>query len=1471
MRACGLGVLWGLLVVALAKRGSAAAADNITAHSANLTKVWTDDLKWVNEVYFRCMELPASMGLLRVVWDVDRPGFPCSPPAEGVTCSPIFSKGPSVLDMDLEWWWKIRKLELTDAGLICEPPTASLSFDTKIELSTLILRRNQIGKIAMSYIFLQAISVETLQHLDMADTGHATDTHTSFNAKICEFRLLRHLDLREMKLNSSLPGCISRLDRLRHVNLRGNRLDGCRPGMAALTALTFLDLSSSPISASDDVNRTATNCLMLPSLSSVMLDNTKVRGNLSALCRSNATLTRLVARRTPLGTIPSCLTSLRVLAISNSRLAAVSSLATLRGLTELDISGIGSLDITGFAALEMWQTLLHLNFSNSCAQSSEIPLSTVLPAGPHSLFPLQTLDASHNGLTGDLARVTVLRSLKNLHLSHNEIMGGLEHLEHLTTLRRLDLANNRIRGPFPIFGGDLAPEQLPLRNVNLEGNNMSGTLPLEKFFWRLPALRALRMRGNSAMKAKLPRTNLSSPGIVEIDLRGLTRHSFTTLELQDRASLSHLQWLRTSKSRIALIDNKDGGAIYGCYNLEFRSSGAPLRLLPGDTNYEHCVCLGGTGTAPMCKSCPRHAVCSLAQGTVPKCYRGHFYNVSGNSCDECISGMHCLSDGLDLRNIQTSPGYFFTGAGAVDRSKPSAYRLCPLGRVACVGGNVSDDQCGPSYAGALCNYCNKSARFFLGPGGRCRKCSVPPLETVHHYIIWGAVALAFCIFGFSFGTYTFLADTYFYERDVWWRFRQQHSNVLFAFFTSPTTITIFGGLSILGTLPTTLPGLAWPQPVHEALGLLGVAFDFDIIATENIACRYAGVNDWPAHPVNRLVILAAVPVILFVSLLIVYAGTVLFLWRAWVLHVLYYEENMDNCCMIRQRVFPENLPQLVRRRIICFFAFVLVFLYPALANNGLRGIFGCIYLPGDQAVNTYFHFHCIGQPRNEFYIALGSSLVILFLHCCLIPSAALIWLCANRKKISRPFRKLAVDVHDDLVTADGLIYSLRFLYGHFRGRTCKIFGFFLELILRQACMALIMFWRERFYGLLVGAAVLLSHLGFVALLRPYEHARYEVYLATVAVDLGGSVCLVSLALYQFDKITSDSVELIIMVCVRGLVALAVLLHLYYEAVVVRGFCPFIGRCQTRRSGPRSALASASSRLGTAEKRLRFAEPFDEIIDMAGSPPGSPGGIARPGTSSAEGSASPIMTPSTAPTTPSLRRERDIDYKLKAWYYRYSFVERWRQGFIKLHSKIPSRVDLSKDPDLVRNTQRLDLRSKQLRELGIFDPAKAFRQRNLKPQYDDRHVLVPDRPVTSGFKAKALPHALHAANNFALSMSKPADEVTYDFVLEDVNDDEFERHERESSTAGRDASSRHRYKYYEKNEGIPGTPGHGAGREMTTTTKKKQKKTDTSAARAPKRRVGLRRRQPTDAEKRVHHHIRKIHLHRKHGVPLEDDD
>jgi hypothetical protein len=104
------------------------------------------------------------------------------------------------------------------------------------------------------------------------------------------------------------------------------------------------------------------------------------------------------------------------------------------------------------------------------------------------------------------------------------------------------------------------------------------------------------------------------------------------------------------------------------------------------------------------------------------------------------------------------------------------------------------------------------------------------------------------------------------------------------------------------------------------------------------------------------------------------------MWRLWVIHIQYYDENITRCCSIREREFPENIVVLIRRRLVTFYSFIMCFYYQSFFTNGLRGsVIPCIYVAGNKdfvvdplagfpAINKYYRFTCTGKgPSVEYF------------------------------------------------------------------------------------------------------------------------------------------------------------------------------------------------------------------------------------------------------------------------------------------------------------------------------------------------------------------------------------------------------------------------------------------------------------------------------------------------------------------------
>ena len=178
--------------------------------------------------------------------------------------------------------------------------------------------------------------------------------------------------------------------------------------------------------------------------------------------------------------------------------------------------------------------------------------------------------------------------------------------------------------------------------------------------------------------------------------------------------------------------------------------------------------------------------------------------------------------------------------------------------------------------------------------------------------------------GVLFALYVLFTDTYHYNRLGEWKGREKYGNFFFSYFTNPTTLHFVAHLSTVATLATTYGAkVEFPQETNNILGYLSLIFDGNIIGLDAVACRFSGNNNWPMEPHFRVVFLSMFPIIVGFVLLLIYLSSVIVMWRLWVLHVEYYDENITKCCRLREREFPENIVVLIKRRLVTFYTFLM--------------------------------------------------------------------------------------------------------------------------------------------------------------------------------------------------------------------------------------------------------------------------------------------------------------------------------------------------------------------------------------------------------------------------------------------------------------------------------------------------------------------------------------------------------------------
>ncbi|MBQ8008764.1 MAG: leucine-rich repeat domain-containing protein [Bacteroidaceae bacterium] len=177
------------------------------------------------------------------------------------------------------------------------------------------------------------------------------------------------------------------------------------------------------------------------------------------------------------GTLPECIGDLKdltVLDLSNNSLSGTipESIGNLTNLTTLDLSSNNFSSYKPSAAPQLAST----ESTSSLAPT----LATAFPTTIGNLTKLMTLDLSGNKLSGEIpSSVGNLKQLQVLVLSDNDITGGLPTFIAVLPLVVLDLSNNEFTGDFVKWFFEELPVIPTLKELKLEGNNLTGEVTEE--------------------------------------------------------------------------------------------------------------------------------------------------------------------------------------------------------------------------------------------------------------------------------------------------------------------------------------------------------------------------------------------------------------------------------------------------------------------------------------------------------------------------------------------------------------------------------------------------------------------------------------------------------------------------------------------------------------------------------------------------------------------------------------------------------------------------------------------------------------------------------------------------------------------------------------------------------------------------------------------------------------------------------
>lgn len=177
------------------------------------------------------------------------------------------------------------------------------------------------------------------------------------------------------------------------------------------------------------------------------------------------------------GTLPESIGDLKdltVLDLSNNSLSGTipESIGNLTNLTTLDLSSNNFSSYKPSAAPQLAST----ESTSSLAPT----LATAFPTTIGNLTKLMMLDLSGNKLSGEIpSSVGNLKQLQVLVLSDNDITGGLPTFIAVLPLVVLDLSNNEFTGDFVKWFFEELPVIPTLKELKLEGNNLTGEVTEE--------------------------------------------------------------------------------------------------------------------------------------------------------------------------------------------------------------------------------------------------------------------------------------------------------------------------------------------------------------------------------------------------------------------------------------------------------------------------------------------------------------------------------------------------------------------------------------------------------------------------------------------------------------------------------------------------------------------------------------------------------------------------------------------------------------------------------------------------------------------------------------------------------------------------------------------------------------------------------------------------------------------------------
>lgn len=308
------------------------------------------------------------------------------------------------------------------------------------------------------------------------------------------------INLRDNRLQGTLPWQLGNLRRMRTLELSGNSLSGAIP--VELGSLS--DLGHMGIGQRCDATACVSNALTgeipwelgnLANLRTLRLEGNQLTGGIP---RELSRLARLewmnLAGNQLSGSIPDeigDLASLEHLDLAGNSLTG-SIPQAIGAMTRVNFLSLADNRLTGTIPVELGNlaNLRHLYLTNNS-------LSGGIPTWLRDVTRLVRLHLSGNELAGPIpVELAELESLESLSLAENRLTGGIPgELGGLSHLRFLVLHGNGLSGTVPVEIADLTKA----RTLTLERNRLAGQLPGE--MTRMTELQELRFHENDGLCA----------------------------------------------------------------------------------------------------------------------------------------------------------------------------------------------------------------------------------------------------------------------------------------------------------------------------------------------------------------------------------------------------------------------------------------------------------------------------------------------------------------------------------------------------------------------------------------------------------------------------------------------------------------------------------------------------------------------------------------------------------------------------------------------------------------------------------------------------------------------------------------------------------------------------------------------------------------------------------------------------------